>query len=200
MRLRSTFGGVSISFLSFLNVIDWLQPAEITLSCIDRHLLFPQDFLHAEADTGRIAASHTRAFLLRRLSQVVAVLTAEHAANLAVLPEIALPAIRRPFFMVSNTVDHNCVSHLISSVSDRCFRNSSEQKHSGGLRKESVAVLCKTCYYLKLLGTTKTEIKAFIKAFERITEEYRNSVNAAVSSIVIRQDLSSRMAALKNFI
>ena len=56
------------------------------------------------------------------------------------------------------------------------------------------------CYYLKLLGTTKTEIKAFIKDFERITEEYRNSVNAAVSSIVIRQDLSSRMATLKNFI
>ena len=56
------------------------------------------------------------------------------------------------------------------------------------------------CYYLKLLGTTKTEIKAFIREFERITEEYRNSVDPAVANIVIRGDLQSRMTALKYFI
>ena len=56
------------------------------------------------------------------------------------------------------------------------------------------------CYYMKLLGTTKTEIKAFIREFEKITNEYRNSVDSSVADIVIRTDLSARMTALKNFI
>ena len=51
------------------------------------------------------------------------------------------------------------------------------------------------CYYMKLLGTTKTEIKAFVREFEKITDEYRNSVDPSVSNIVIRGDLSSRMTA-----
>ena len=56
------------------------------------------------------------------------------------------------------------------------------------------------CYYMKLLGITKTEIKAFIRDFERITDEYRNSVKQSVTTIVIRSDLSHRMAILKNYI
>ena len=56
------------------------------------------------------------------------------------------------------------------------------------------------CYYMKLLGATKTEIKAFVRDFERITEEYRNSVDSAVANIVIRGDLSARMNSLKNFV
>ena len=56
------------------------------------------------------------------------------------------------------------------------------------------------CYYMKRLGSTKTEIKAFVREFERITDEYRNSVNPAVANVVIRGDLSSRMTALKKFI
>ena len=56
------------------------------------------------------------------------------------------------------------------------------------------------CYFLKLLGMTKTEIKAFIREFERITVQYRDSVNPAVAEVVIRGDLTVRMATLKNFI
>lgn len=56
------------------------------------------------------------------------------------------------------------------------------------------------CYYLKLLGATKTEIKAFIKEFERITDEYKKQVDPAVASKVIHPDLSSRMYILKNYI
>lgn len=56
------------------------------------------------------------------------------------------------------------------------------------------------CYYLKLLGTTKTEIRAFIRDFEKITAEYKESVNPNVASMVIRTDLSSRMETLKRFI
>ena len=56
------------------------------------------------------------------------------------------------------------------------------------------------CYYMKLLSATKTEIKAFIRDFEKITDEYRNSVDSSVANIVIRTDLSARMNALKNFI
>ena len=56
------------------------------------------------------------------------------------------------------------------------------------------------CYYLKILHMPKTEIKAFIREFERITDVYRSSVDPALSSIVIHPDLASRMNILKNFI
>lgn len=56
------------------------------------------------------------------------------------------------------------------------------------------------CYYLKLLKVPKTEIKSFVRSFEKITDEYRASVNPAVAAIVIHPDLASRMAILKNFI
>lgn len=55
-------------------------------------------------------------------------------------------------------------------------------------------------YYLKLLYVPKTEIKAFIREFERITEKYKNSVNSVLASIVIHPDLYARMNALKNFL
>lgn len=47
---------------------------------------------------------------------------------------------------------------------------------------------------------TKTEIKAFIREFEKITDDYRTAVNPSVASLVIHPDLSVRMQALKNFI
>ena len=56
------------------------------------------------------------------------------------------------------------------------------------------------CYYLKLLKVSKTELKAFIREFEKITQEYKNSVNANVSAVTIHPDLTSRMAILKNSI
>ena len=56
------------------------------------------------------------------------------------------------------------------------------------------------CYYLKLLKVTKTELKAFVREFERITAEYNKSVAPQVSAIVIRPDLTARMATLKNYI
>ena len=57
-----------------------------------------------------------------------------------------------------------------------------------------------TCYYLKLLHVPKTEIKAFIREFEHITEEYKSSVNSLVASMVIHPDLLPRLNVLKNFI
>ena len=39
------------------------------------------------------------------------------------------------------------------------------------------------CYYLKLLKVSKTEIKSFIREFEKITREYESSVNPNVSAI-----------------
>ena len=56
------------------------------------------------------------------------------------------------------------------------------------------------CYYLKLLHMPKTEIKAFIREFEKIADDYKTAVNPAVASLVIHPDLSVRMRALKNFI
>lgn len=56
------------------------------------------------------------------------------------------------------------------------------------------------CYYLKLLHVPKTEIKAFIREFEKITDNYKVAVNPAVASIVIHSDLPSRMVSLKNFV
>lgn len=56
------------------------------------------------------------------------------------------------------------------------------------------------CYYLKLLKVSKTEIKVFIRDFEKITKEYQDSVDSGVSAITIHPDLSSRMTMLKNAI
>lgn len=52
------------------------------------------------------------------------------------------------------------------------------------------------CYYLRLLKVTKRELKAFIREFERITNEYKNSVSPSVSAKVVHADLFTRMAAL----
>ena len=56
------------------------------------------------------------------------------------------------------------------------------------------------CYYMKLLHMPKTDIKAFIRDFERVTDDYRLAVNPSVASIVIHPDIHSRMTVLKNFI
>ena len=56
------------------------------------------------------------------------------------------------------------------------------------------------CYYLKLLKVSKTEIKAFLRDFEKITNEYETSVSKSVSAITIHPDLKSRMTVLKNSI
>lgn len=56
------------------------------------------------------------------------------------------------------------------------------------------------CYYLKLLRVSKTEIKSFIREFEKITQEYNASVNKNVSNITIHPDLYSRLRILKNSI
>lgn len=56
------------------------------------------------------------------------------------------------------------------------------------------------CYYLKLLKVSKTEIKSFIREFEKITREYESSVNPNVSAITIHPDLVSRLNILKNSI
>lgn len=57
-----------------------------------------------------------------------------------------------------------------------------------------------TCYYLKLLKVQKTEINAFIREFEKITDEYRTAVNPAVASMVIHPDLAGRITILKNYV
>lgn len=56
------------------------------------------------------------------------------------------------------------------------------------------------CYFLKKLHVSKTELKAFIREFERITDNYKQSVSPSVAAIVIHPDTSSRMAILKNFV
>ena len=56
------------------------------------------------------------------------------------------------------------------------------------------------CYYMKLLKVSKTEIKAFIRKFEKITDNYRQAVNPNVAATVIHPDLVTRMKILKNFI
>lgn len=56
------------------------------------------------------------------------------------------------------------------------------------------------CYYMHLLHLPKTEIKAFIREFERIIDNYKTQVSPAVSSIVLHPDLQSRLTILKNYI
>jgi len=56
------------------------------------------------------------------------------------------------------------------------------------------------CYFLKILKVSKTEIRAFVRDFERITSEYQNYVDHSVASMVIHPDLFSRMNILRNYI
>lgn len=56
------------------------------------------------------------------------------------------------------------------------------------------------CYYLKILKVTRTEIKAFVREFEKITDDFINKVSSNVSSIVIHPDYSSRMSTIKNYL
>jgi len=56
------------------------------------------------------------------------------------------------------------------------------------------------CYYLKILKISKTEIKAFVRDFERITDDYKKAVNSNVFSIVVHPDLLARLTSLKNFV
>lgn len=55
-------------------------------------------------------------------------------------------------------------------------------------------------YILKLLGVSKTELNAFIRNFEKITDDYKKTVNAIVAKKVIHPDLASRISQLKNFV
>ena len=56
------------------------------------------------------------------------------------------------------------------------------------------------CYYLKMLKVSKTEIKAFIREFEKFTLDYKGSVDKIVASIVVNPYLPSRMNILKKYI
>lgn len=56
------------------------------------------------------------------------------------------------------------------------------------------------CYYLKLLKISKTELKVFVREFEKITEDYKKAVNSNVASMVVHPDLTARMNLLKNFL
>lgn len=55
-------------------------------------------------------------------------------------------------------------------------------------------------YYMKLLKAPKTEIKAFIREFEKIINNYKQSVNTNVAALVIHPSLPVKMKLLKNFI
>lgn len=57
-----------------------------------------------------------------------------------------------------------------------------------------------TCFYLKVLKVPKTEIKAFIREFERITDDYKNAVSVPVSTKAIHPDLQTRLEILKNYL
>jgi len=56
------------------------------------------------------------------------------------------------------------------------------------------------CYYLKILKIPKTEIRSFVRDFERITDEYKKAVSAPVFSVVVHPDLPARLATLKSYI
>ena len=53
---------------------------------------------------------------------------------------------------------------------------------------------------MKNLKVSKIEIKAFIREFEKITDNYRQAVNHNVVDIVIHPDWKSRMEILKKYI
>lgn len=101
-----------------------------------------------------------------------------------------------------NAIAHNAV------VFDTRFRNIDPTKSMKQCLKLEVGLpyvnfdtigdyIILMCYYLKLLRVSRTDIKAFIREFEKITDNYRSTVSQSVAAKVIPPDLASRMAALK---
>jgi len=56
------------------------------------------------------------------------------------------------------------------------------------------------CYYLKLLKISKTEIRSFIREFEKLTDEYEKAVGTRITSITIQPDLAAKMNIIKKYI
>ena len=104
-----------------------------------------------------------------------------------------------------NAIAHNSV------VFDTRFRNITPSKPMMNCLKYDIGLpyvnfktigdyIILMCYYLKLLKVPNIEIKAFIREFEKITDDYVHSVNPTVVSIVIHPDLVSRINILKNYL
>lgn len=55
-------------------------------------------------------------------------------------------------------------------------------------------------YFLKKLGMRKTEIKAFIREYEKATEDYVKNVDQEVAKIVVHPDVCVRMKRLINYL
>ncbi|MDD6633893.1 MAG: Abi family protein [Ruminococcus sp.] len=56
------------------------------------------------------------------------------------------------------------------------------------------------CYFLKIIKVSKTEIKAFIREYEQLTDEYKRAINADIVSITIPSDQQQKMNILKSYI
>ncbi len=104
-----------------------------------------------------------------------------------------------------NAVAHNMV------VFDTRFSNTAPSKAMKECLKQEIGLpyinfktigdyVILITYFLKMLQVSKTEIKAFIRAFEQATESYKSKVNPAVANIVIHPDLDARMTQLKKYV
>lgn len=104
-----------------------------------------------------------------------------------------------------NAIAHNAV------IFDTRFRGSDPSRPMTRCLEQEIGLpyvnfktlgdyLILVCYYLQMLKVPKTEIKAFIREFERITDEYKNAVDSSISRIVIHTDLPSRINVLKNYL
>lgn len=104
-----------------------------------------------------------------------------------------------------NAIAHNSV------IFDARFRSSSPNNATKQCLQQEIGLpyvnfntigdyVLLVCYYLKLLHVSKTEIRGFIREFEKVTRMYHEAVNPNVAKIVIHPDLAGRLEALKNFI
>ncbi len=104
-----------------------------------------------------------------------------------------------------NAIAHNSV------VFDARFRSSTPSKATKQCLQQEMGLpyvnfntigdyVLLVCYYLKLLHVSKTEIKGFVREFEKITRIYHEAVNPDVAKMVIHPDLMGRLNTLKNFI
>ena len=104
-----------------------------------------------------------------------------------------------------NAIAHNSV------VFDTRFRNIDPSKAMKKCLEQEISLpyvnfktigdyIILMSYCLKILGVAKHEIKAFIREYERITDDYRKAVNHDVAKMVIHPELSNRMELLKNYI
>lgn len=121
--------------------------------------------------------------------------------NAALLPQRLIYAVKD----LRNAIAHNDV------IFDTRFKSGSIDKHVGNSITNATGIknitfdtitdyLIMIVYILKLLGTTKTELKKIVRDYEDIVEHLRTAIPTSIFNQIVHTNSTSKVHTLKQFI